>query len=347
MFASNAAIGPAEAMLAGFDVDLQSFAVCEIGRGWRLACPEMDSVLVHYVLRGEGFLECHDRTAPLGPNMIIVAPRRTLKHLRGPGPAVRDVDARDTCAVLTDGLLRFRACDETPDLVLACGIVAAGAPGAPGPFDQLTEPLIVQPAGTALSQAFAAILDELSSPGVGAHLLAEALMKQCLLLLLRSEMREHGALSPLFQALGDPRLARAIAGVLQRPGAPHGVESLARAAGMSRAAFVALFTAQYGSTPGSFVHTVRLRTAARMLRMSHLSVKTIAPAVGYASRSQFSRAFKSVYGADPTAYRNARAPSSAPDREPAPAPPAPQPPRGSAAGPGFRILAPMGAENAG
>ena len=100
MFASRSASGPAEHLLAGFDVDLQSFAVCEIGRGWRLACPEMESVLVHYVLKGHGTLQCKGETLQLAPNMVVVAPTRTLKYLAGPGPTVRDVAAGDTCSVL-------------------------------------------------------------------------------------------------------------------------------------------------------------------------------------------------------------------------------------------------------
>jgi hypothetical protein len=53
-----------------------------------------------------------------------------------------------------------------------------------------------------------------------------------------------------------------------------------------------------------FVQAVRLRTAARLLQTSELPVKAVAAAVGYSSRSHFSRAFSGHFGVDPSAYRN-------------------------------------------
>ena len=48
---------------------------------------------------------------------------------------------------------------------------------------------------------------------------------------------------------------------------------------------------------------LRLRRAAQMLKSSQAPVKAVAQAVGYGSRSYFSRAFKAFYGIDPAAYR--------------------------------------------
>ncbi|MEE8505853.1 MAG: helix-turn-helix domain-containing protein [Kiloniellales bacterium] len=42
----------------------------------------------------------------------------------------------------------------------------------------------------------------------------------------------------------------------------------------------------------------------RFLRTTELPVKTIAGKIGYKSRSNFSRAFKAIYGVDPNAYRH-------------------------------------------
>lgn len=304
MLKSSPAARALEGIMAGFEVELESFAVCEIQTGWRLICPAMDAVLVHYVLRGEGVLECGDERIPLAPNMVVVCPRSTPKNLTGRGAVVREVAAPDACVLMTDSLVSFRACEDTPDLVLVCGAITGRSTGAYNPFADLPAPVAAGVPGHALPAAFAAILQELSEPGVGASLLAESLMKQCLLLLLRDQMRRLGPASPLFGGLGDARLARAVAEVLRRPGASHSVDDLAHVAGMSRSAFAALFHSHYGTTPGEFVQAARLRTAARMLRMGLMPVKVVAGAVGYASRSQFSRAFKAAYGVDPSGYRN-------------------------------------------
>jgi transcriptional regulator GlxA family with amidase domain len=85
------------------------------------------------------------------------------------------------------------------------------------------------------------MLEELSRPALGSRVMAEALMKQCLILLLRDHMERLGARSPLFGPLLDTRLARAVAAVIAQPAYPHSVKSLAATAGMSRSSFSARF----------------------------------------------------------------------------------------------------------
>jgi len=49
---------------------------------------------------------------------------------------------------------------------------------------------------------------------------------------------------------------------------------------------------------------------AELLRSTKLPVKLIAASIGFASRSHFSRAFASAYGADPSRFRSERAQGS-------------------------------------
>jgi AraC family transcriptional activator of mtrCDE len=84
------------------------------------------------------------------------------------------------------------------------------------------------------------MLEELSRPALGSRVMAESLMKRCLILLLRDHMERLGARSPLFGPLVDPRLARAVAAVIAQPAYPHSVKSLAATAGMSRSTFSAV-----------------------------------------------------------------------------------------------------------
>ncbi len=70
-----------------------------------------------------------------------------------------------------------------------------------------------------------------------------------------------------------------------------------------RSAFSAHFARAFGQSPHGFLTERRLRQAARFLETTELPIKTIAGKIGYRSRSNFSRAFKAMYGIDPLAYR--------------------------------------------
>jgi transcriptional regulator GlxA family with amidase domain len=133
--------------------------------------------------------------------------------------------------------------------------------------------------------------------------LTSALMKACLVVLLRRHLqssRETGTPPALFS---DARIGRAIAAILDCPSANHSVTSLAREAGMSRSAFARDFRATLGVTPMEFVTRIRLNLARRLLVSTVRSVEAIAAEVGFSSRSHFSRVFRDHYGTDPSTFR--------------------------------------------
>jgi AraC family transcriptional activator of mtrCDE len=58
---------------------------------------------------------------------------------------------------------------------------------------------------------------------------------------------------------------------------------------------------------------LRMRRASKLLAANVLSIERIAHAVGYASRSSFSRAFRHAFGNDPAEYRALAVPSAVND----------------------------------
>ena len=304
-------------LLTTLDVDLHAFALCEVQGGHRLVFDPMEAVVVHYVLAGEGTVRLASGAgAALRPDRLVIVPPRLGQALEAPGaddasggaPPLRDVPADERCAALeAGGMVRFVVGDAPAKLVVACGTISASYGGGFGLFDALAAPL---PADAAelegAAPAFRLLLAELSSPRVGTRALTGALMTQCLVLLLRRELARDGG-SPLFAAMREPRLLRAVLRVLDQPAAPHSVASLAALAGMSRSSFAERFPQVYGESPLGFVQRVRLRHAAALLATTDLPVKVVAASVGHASRSHFSRSFRAAYGVDPRAYRQARA----------------------------------------
>ncbi len=300
-------------LLVALNAHVEAFAICEVRRGWRLALEPMDAPLLHYVLAGSGRLRLAGGSAVAFTrySLILVPPRRA-QSLEAPDGALQEVRGLARCETLADGLLRMRAGDEdggTADVVTACGTVRATFGGTIGLFDHLSEPVVEDLAGGGAEPLRAAVetmLAELAAPKVGSRAVAEALLKQGLVLLLRRLLERGGARVPWLTAATDPRLARPVAGMLERPAEPVTLEELAERAGLSRSAFSERFAAAFGQSPMAFLKEVRLRRAAHLLATTDLPIKAVARSVGYASRSYFSRAFRSLYGADPTAFRARR-----------------------------------------
>jgi AraC-like DNA-binding protein len=297
--------------LNNVEIRVEAFAVCEIDRHVSLRCDPFDSVVVHFVLGGEGFLECKHGRFPLREGTAVVVPKKLPKTLSGAGPIEHVRRAKADCS-LGEELLTFRASDGQPGLVLGCAELS-GTIGAELPlFDQAKRPIIEHSDHPLVRQLFAVMAEEMRDPGVGTRTFVGALMKQVLIAFLRTQPNDDSSIL----LMSGVRLAGVVAAILERPEDNHTVDSLAAIAGMSRARFNHHFVLAYNLTPRAFVQAARLASAARMLRASAVPIKSIAASVGYASRSHFSRAFQAKFGLDPSAFRGTSA--AKPNRLPAP-----------------------------
>lgn len=119
---------------------------------------------------------------------------------------------------------------------------------------------------------------------------------------------EHTAEAGWLSALRDERLGRAIAAIHREPGADWTLESLARAAAMSRSAFAARFTEVVGETAMRYLARWRLQVSRSALRESDEPVGIVAERYGYRSEASFCRAFKREFGVSPGSDRKAGPP---------------------------------------
>ena len=71
---------------------------------------------------------------------------------------------------------------------------------------------------------------------------------------------------------------------------------------MSRSTFAAHFSRTFGRGPMDLLRELRLERAAQLLRNWTWPIKALARAVGYESRSYFTRSFRSHFGVPPGAY---------------------------------------------
>ncbi len=276
-------------LLTTLSVRLHAFALCEIQGGYRLGFDPMDAVTIHYVLAGSGVLQIgNGASVPFSPHSIMVVPARARQSLGEASPVRGEAPADENCKMIADGLLKFTAGEGSPTTRVLCGMILATYGGTLGLFEHLSEPIVVD-AGNAepLRRVFQEMIGELAMPSVGTRALTEALMKQCLILVLRQHLIHRSIDSPFFGALQDRRLARAVAAILERPADSHSVDGLAELAGMSRSSFTERFTEVFGRSPIDFLTQVRLRLAAHLLATTDLPVKLVAKSIGYSSRSYF------------------------------------------------------------
>ena len=304
-------------LLTTLAIRLHACSVCQIQHGWGLTYSAFDAITIHFVLAGQGVLRVSTGPVlPFADRSALVVPAHQPHVLGGLGPGIQLLRADEHCSMLGDGLVSFTAGDGSRDVLMLCGMISASHNSVLGLFELLREPLMQDfSADASMSPVFDLMLTEVTRPGLGTQAMTEALMKQCLIALLRRHLLHDGAESPLFTALHHPRLARAVLAILDQPAAAHSVGSLASLAGMSRASFAEHFSSAFQQGPIDFVQKVRLRIAARLLTTTDLPLKIIAQTVGYASHPSFTRAFNNGYGVEPLSFRRLNTPHSQPQSQ--------------------------------
>jgi len=293
-------------LLTNLAIHVEPFAICQLDSGWRLGLPGPQGVMVHFVLKGDGFIRASKSQAhPLGPNSFVIVPTGVPHTLEAAGAIHHELRIKEPPAEKPIHKISAGR-SGAPTIVVACGVLFARFGESLGLFDHLRDIIAVNMSDTKqVATAFRGILAEQSKPDLGSDVLTAALMSQCLVYLFRHLCADSQRRFPWLSALKDPRLGRAIDRILENPAANHTVDSLADVAGMSRSAFAQHFAVSLGCTPMTMVHAIRMQRAADLLREGSLSIDKISHDVGYASRSHFSRAFKKHIGVPPNRFREA------------------------------------------
>jgi AraC family transcriptional activator of mtrCDE len=296
-------------LLATLEVKLVRLTECLVSEGWRLEVTGPDAPGIHYNLMGEGWL-VFEGQAPIAlrPHTLIIVPPNLSFALEvsGPGalgPNVRVENLRRVVSAAED-FGRRQAGDPPPDLILICGYFQAIYGASIDLFMGLTVPIVEQfDRADRLDGALRQALDELLSQEIGDGAMACALLKQVMVMLLRRSLASDETWVERFSILSDPQVARAFADMVEQPGAHHTVQSLARAAGLSRSVFMERFRRIFSKTPMAALRDLRMRRAARELVADQASLDQIAYDAGYQDRTGFLRAFRKVYGCSPTEFR--------------------------------------------
>ena len=292
-------------LLDYISIQAEPFATCLLSMGWRLRLPGPPDVMFHFVMQGSGFLRGpNDELYPLERFSLAVVPRGMGHNLE----CGRDVQSERIIDAPPsgEGIVRLIAGAPTSaELRVACGAVSVTYGDSLGLFQRLDDIIVADLSGyPQVRLAFEGILAEQGGATEGSVALIRALMTQCIVYLLRYLSEQADGRLPWLPGLEDPNLARAVDVIFERPEGAHTVDSLADVAIMSRSVFAERFRAAFGSTPISFLHDIRLRRAAEIMRHeTEASIENVAHRVGFNSRSHFSRAFKAQFGRSPASFR--------------------------------------------
>jgi AraC-like DNA-binding protein len=103
--------------------------------------------------------------------------------------------------------------------------------------------------------------------------------------------------------LRDPIAGRALTLLHHAPADDWSLERLAREIGVSRSSLAERFSEVIGQPPMQYLARWRIQLACRLLSDHAAKVSAVALEVGYQSEAAFSRAFKTMTGASPAAWR--------------------------------------------
>ncbi|OYY68209.1 AraC family transcriptional regulator [Sphingomonas sp. 28-63-12] len=293
-------------LLMTLDVAVDAFAICEVNRGLQLVARPGDEIEVHYVLSGTMYLTVPGQSPIIcGPGSIVLVPPHTAQTIGADELPGRQLVAMEHCSLAPNGMVRFDGTGgDDGELRFVCGLITANISGSFGLLDTVRKPIVENLGDLPIVQtSYELMAAELARADLGSRALTGALMKACVLLLLRRHFGRSDHETSLLSTLRDPRLGKAVTAVLDKPASRHSVAALASIAGMSRSAFAREFSQAFSMSPMEFVAKTRLHHAAEMLRSTNMPVKVIAAHIGFSSRSHFSRAFRDGYGADPSSYR--------------------------------------------
>ena len=164
-----------------------------------------------------------------------------------------------------------------------------------------------------LDQLIGLTLAEIRTPRAGGESIRLALTELMFVELLRRYLATLPADAPGWLAgLRDPIVGRALALLHAEPARDWTLDSLARAAGVSRSVLAERFPRYAGETPMRYLMLWRMQLAARLLADGVTKVAAIGEQVGFRSESAFSRTFKKVTGFSPSEWRRANSTPLAP-----------------------------------
>jgi AraC family transcriptional regulator len=158
-----------------------------------------------------------------------------------------------------------------------------------------------------LCAAMAAINAEVAEGADGWREVIGSLINQLVVYLLRSHINVRRSEEVELSRVGlvDRRLRRAVEFMHDNCARELGLNEIAEAAYLSPFHFARLFKKITSATPHSYLASLRVERARRLLAETDLPLAEVGARVGYESQSHFTKVFREATGLTPRAFREA------------------------------------------
>lgn len=264
----------------------------------------------HVVLRGECELVLPGTgdAIALRPGTLLVLPRGSAHTLRArPAQASRaGARIRTQAGTLVDIKTNVRDPGRA-EIEILCGEFEFRGRRRSALLEALPDCLLVEfaqrPEFGWLQGLLRMMAHEIERQDAGAAAIVAELSGALFTLAVRAHLETQPAQAGVLGVMANPRLAPALSAMLDSPGEPWTVESLAARCHLSRAAFARLFARHAGVAPLALLTTLRMELASRRLALGEQDAASVGEAVGYQSEAAFNRAFARHAGMTPGRYR--------------------------------------------
>ena len=280
---------------------------------WSLRVQDEAPLTVVAVVRGDACVVRHDIVTWLADGDVVVISGSELYEVADkpstrpqviiqPGQLCTTPDGVEVSGMASMGVRRWGNAEDG-ETVLLTGTYQLQSEISARLLSALPE-LVHLPADALDSPLIAYLAQEAVKDEPGQEALLDRLLDLLLIAVLRAWFARPEAEAPgWYRAYSDPVVGPALQLLHNSPDQPWTVESIARAAGVSRAALSRRFSALVGEPPMTFLTNWRLTLAADLLREPDNTVESVARRVGYGSAFALSTAFKRVYGVSPRQHR--------------------------------------------
>jgi AraC-like DNA-binding protein len=297
-----------DCLISSVEVMCFRLSECHLSPGWRMAFEASNVPVIHYITSGVARITVGEELPVnvMSQTLVILPPGRPCRIEIAPASPSETGGFLKTMPIRWDDpgiqlLPKIVAGEQLPRLVSISGRFRATYGTSLDLFGALPNAIFERfEALDQVDEKLKAALSELSGQQVGCAAMATSLLKQVIIAVLRRSSATTDRWGREFSILKDPRIAKAFSEMVTKPGASHSVQTLSHTSGLSRSVFMSRFTEAFGNSPMMILRELRMRRARRLLDINILTIDQVAKAVGYASRSSFYRAFRTVYGKDLT-----------------------------------------------